>query len=351
MTLKWLLPLLSLCFLAFLMPKKEGFSTFEAKEKLSEYQFFTGKLADLQAAENLLPYQLNTPLFSDYAEKLRFISIPKNAKVTYNEREVFDLPIGTVIIKNFFYYLDAKNPQKGKKIMETRLLARTEETWVSLPYIWNEEQTEAYYEPVGDLKEITRKDENGKKITHYYAVPNENQCNGCHIKNKKKQPIGINARQLNGDFPYKEGTENQLLHWKKLGILEELPDLQQVPKLAVWNDEKTGDLNARARAWLDINCGHCHNPKGPANTSGFHLDYWETDLNKLGVHKSPIAAGGGGGNRNYDIDPGNPDGSILIYRMESMKPGEMMPEIGRKLTHKEGLALIREWILKMEKQN
>lgn len=347
--IKWLLPLLALCFLAFTMPKKMPIIEFVPKEKLSEYQFFTGNIANLQPVDNVIPYQLNTPLFSDYAEKLRFICLPPNTQAIYNEKEAFELPIGTVIIKNFFYYLDAKNPEKGRKIMETRLLARTAETWVSLPYIWNDEQTDAYYEPVGDIKTVTRKEETGKKISHFYAIPNENQCNGCHIKGGKKMPIGINARQLNGDFSYKEGKENQLLHWKKLGILAELPDLQQVPKLAVWNDEKTGDLNARARAWLDINCGHCHNPKGPANTSGLHLDYWETDENKLGIHKAPIAAGGGGGNRNYDIEPGNPDASIIIYRMESMKPGEMMPEIGRKLTHKEGLALIREWILQMKK--
>lgn len=336
-------------FFAFLTPKKQAVDGFVAAEKLSDYQFFTGKLADFQPVEKVIPYQLNTPLFSDYAEKSRFIRLPDNTQAIYNEREVFELPVGTVIIKNFFYYLEAKNLSKGKKIMETRLLVRTENTWLSLPYIWNEEQTDAYYEPVGDLTTVTRKDENGKKITHNYAIPNENQCNGCHIKGGKKMPIGINARQLNGDYPYKEGKENQLLHWKKIGILAELPDLQQVPRAAVWNDEKTGDLNARARAWLDINCGHCHNPKGPANTSGLHLDFWETDLNKLGIHKAPIAAGGGGGNLNYDIEPGNPDASILIYRMVSMKPGEMMPELGRKLTHKEGLALIREWISKMEK--
>ena len=63
--------------------------------------------------------------------------------------------------------------------------------------------------------------------------------------------------------------------------------------------------------------------------------------------KPPIAAGRGAGNYKYTIVPGHPDESIMVYRINSTDPGIMMPELGRKLIHKEGLDLIRQWIEEM----
>ena len=107
-------------------------------------------------------------------------------------------------------------------------------------------------------------------------------------------------------------------------------------------------LDLRARSWLDINCGHCHSSQGPANTSGLFLDIHQTDPYKFGILKPPVAAGRGSGDRAYDIVPGKPDQSILVYRMEENDPGIRMPEIGRTIAHKEGLQLIKDWIKEME---
>jgi hypothetical protein len=108
----------------------------------------------------------------------------------------------------------------------------------------------------------------------------------------------------------------------------------------------TGDLNARARAYLDVNCGHCHSRQGPANTSGLFLDIQEKNSSHLGVNKTPVAAGRGAGDLKFDIVPGQPQNSILIYRMKTNDPAIAMPEIGREQVHKEGVALIEEWIRK-----
>jgi uncharacterized repeat protein (TIGR03806 family) len=170
---------------------------------------------------------------------------------------------------------------------------------------------------------------------------------GCHENNKVMQPIGPTARGLNRTFDYAGGPENQLAHWAKAGILEGAPEPQDAPRMAVWNDPATGTLDQRARAWLEANCAHCHNPAGPARTSGLDLRAVEDDWAKAGVWKMPIAAGRGSGGRLYDIIPGKPDQSILVYRMESTEPGVMMPELGRRLTHAEGIALVREWIAGM----
>ena len=110
---------------------------------------------------------------------------------------------------------------------------------------------------------------------------------------------------------------------------------------------KTGSLDARARAWLEINCAHCHNPAGPARNSGLDLLASQTNPTAYGVYKAPVAAGRGSGGREFDIVPGQPDKSIMVYRIASTDGGIMMPELGKRLVHEEGLALIREWIAAM----
>jgi uncharacterized repeat protein (TIGR03806 family) len=319
--------------------------TSNLKDKLSDYQFFVGNIADLKPAEGIVQYALNTPLFSDYTEKLRFIKLPEGKTVAYNDKEVFDFPEGTTIIKNFYYPNDFRNAAKGRRIMETRLLIHENNTWKALEYIWNDEQTDAFLEVAGDTKEVSYIDKEGKRKKHEYSFPNLNQCKGCHNRNEAMTPIGPSARQLNGNLP--NTTENQLLTWQKTGILTNLPAIENVPKAAVWNDPLTGSLDARARIWLDINCAHCHRPEGPASTSGLNLSIHNEDKTTLGFNKVPVAAGRATGSRTADIVPGHPEDSILLLRLESIDPGIMMPEVGRRTTHKEGVELIKQWIKAM----
>lgn len=316
----------------------------EDKENLSEYGFFEGNIAEQKPSIELLPYALNTPLFSDYAEKLRFIKLPDGAKVPYNATGVLDFPKGTIIIKTFYYPLDMRHPTEGRRLMETRLLVHENEGWRALEYVWNDAQTDAYLEVAGERKSVQWIDNQGKRQKIDYAIPNLNQCKGCHNRNEIMTPIGPSARQLNGDLVYGDVAENQLTHWQKIGVLEGLPDLKNVPKMPIWSDAKDGTLNERARAWLDINCAHCHNEQGPAKTSGMYLDIHQTDLQKLGLNKTPVAAGKGSGGRKFGIVKGKPEESMLVYRIESLDPGEMMPEVGRKMQHKEGITLIKAWI-------
>lgn len=313
------------------------------EELLSGYGFFTGRMADMIPAEGVIPYQLNTPLFSDYAEKTRFIKLPQGAAVPYNANGVLQFPVGTVLIKTFYF----PQTDKGKRLMETRLLIHEARGWKALEYIWNDEQTDAVLEVAGDRKPMTITNPAGREIAFDYIMPNLNQCKGCHNTNDVMQPIGPSARQLNGDLPYASGTENQLLHWSRLGILKGLPPINEVPATPVWNDPATGSLNDRARAWLDINCAHCHKQDGPARTSALLLSYDEKDSTRLGFYKTPVAAGRGSGGLQYNIVPGHPEKSILVYRMASTDPGVMMPELSRKLVHAEGLELIKAWIRQM----
>jgi uncharacterized repeat protein (TIGR03806 family) len=318
------------------------------KETLSEYGFFKGKMAEQIPVDGIMPYQLNTPLFSDYAEKLRFIQLPRDSVIRYDSLNVMHFPVGTTLIKTFYYPHDMRHPEKGRRLMETRLLVHNPGGWNAWVYIWNEEQTEAYLEVAGDRKPVSFTDHNGRSVAFDYIIPNLNECKGCHNTNEIMTPIGPTARQLNGNFHYTGGSENQLQHWVKAGILRGLYDVSHAPKAPVWNDPATGSVADRARTWLDINCAHCHKPDGPAKTSGLFLSINENDPTKIGINKPPVAAGRGSANLQYDIVPGHPEKSILVYRMASTDPGIMMPELSRKLTHKEGLELVKQWIREME---
>jgi uncharacterized repeat protein (TIGR03806 family) len=241
---------------ALLKQQSAGKTAELGKGKLSEYGFFIGNLNDLKPAEDVIPYDLNTPLFSDYAQKLRFFKLPKGTKARYREKEVLDFPVGTYIIKNFYYYHDETNKSAGRRIVETRLLLHEADGWKTLPsYIWNDEQTEAFMTVEGGTRNVSWVNEAGKKQELAYSIPSQTLCKSCHVKNNALTPIGPKARQLNRDHLFALGIKNQLSHYAALGLLADLPELSQVRKTPVWDDAKTGSLHGRALAYLDMNCG------------------------------------------------------------------------------------------------
>ncbi len=316
-------------------------------EKLSAYGLFEGNGATQQPVKGVVPYDIRTHLFYDYATKYRFVWMPSGTSAKYHEQEVFDFPVGTVLVKTFAYLHDLRDPSKGRRLVETRLLIHRKDGWIGLPYVWNDEQTEATLRIAGTRKDVHWIHTDGKERKLNYIVPNTNQCLGCHENRKVMRPIGPKARNLNKDCAYPQGIENQLTHWSNVGYLQGAPAADRAPRMAVWNDPRTGTLDQRARAWLEMNCAHCHNPDGPARTSGLDLTSIQIDPAKMGIRKTPTAAGRGSGGRFYDIVAGKPDASILVYRITSLEPGVMMPELSRRLIDEEGVALIREWIASM----
>jgi uncharacterized repeat protein (TIGR03806 family) len=318
---------------------------------ISEYNLFKDPARQIPN-DGVVPYDLNSPLFSDYAAKHRFVYVPEGQQARYDDKEVFDFPVGSVIVKTFAFLNDMNDPAKGERIIETRLLVHKPDGWVGLPYVWNEDVTEARLAVAGGRAEVSWIHTDGSEREVNYIVPNMNQCKQCHENAGALQPIGPKARHLNKDYAYESGAENQLVHWSKTGILDGLPeDVETAPRCAVWDDPASGTLDERARAYLDINCAHCHNPDGPAHTSGLDLTFYEDDPFRWGVYKAPVAAGRGSGGHLYGILPGKPEQSILLHRMESVDPGVMMPQLPRTLVHEEGNALIRDWIADMKPED
>jgi uncharacterized repeat protein (TIGR03806 family) len=327
-------------------------------------QEFDGQLV---LGPRVTPYDLNTPLFTDYAQKLRTIWMPEGAAATYNADDTFDFPVGAVITKTFFYettsggrvlqVADRSRIYDGEaldlrhvRMIETRVLVHRPQGWVALTYLWNEDQTEARLLRVGAIVPLELVREDGEREAFSYVVPNVTQCASCHapnIETRTISPIGPKARHLNRDYAYDSGSENQLAHLTAMGYLQGLTDPSTAPANAVWTDT-TASLDARARAYLDINCAHCHNEHGPADTSGLYLNAGAPLGGNFGVCKLPVAAGSGTGNRRFDIVPGHAESSVIPYRIASEDPAVMMPEIGRSTSHAEGVALISAWINAME---
>jgi uncharacterized repeat protein (TIGR03806 family) len=313
---------------------------------LSSYRFFADGPAQV-AGEGVVPYDVNSPLFSDYASKHRFLFLPE--PMAYTDSGVFDLPVGSVLIKSFGYRADLRQADSAERLVETRLLVHGEAGWEGLVYVWDDAQSDARLQVAGGIVPVEWIDAAGEARQLQYIVPNINQCENCHIAGDTAQPIGIQARHLNRDYPYAEGTANQLAALGERGLLTGAPaDPATAPRAAVWDDPESGTVEERARAWLDINCAHCHSPTGPARTSGLDLRAEQTEPALYGVCKTPVAAGAGSGGRQYGIVPGQPDESILVFRLESVEPAIRMPEILRQTVHTESVALVREWIAGLE---
>lgn len=315
-------------------------------KELSQFGFFAD-LAAQRPADGVVPYRLNTPLFSDAALKMRFVFVPQGQQAGYDADEAFDFPVGTALVKTFAFPADYRTPDKDLRIIETRLLLHRADGWHALAYVWNDTQTEATLKIAGARIDIATIDAAGAPLSFTYSVPNRNQCKGCHDLGGAISPIGPKARNLNGSFTYHDGAANQLDRWTALGILAGAPAAADAPAVPDYL-EAARPLDARARAWLDVNCAHCHRPEGPASNSGLFLTWGEKEPVRYGVNKRPVAAGKGSGDRQFDIVPGDPDASILIYRVDSVEPGVMMPELGRHLPDPAAVALLREWIAAMK---
>ncbi|MFZ3512606.1 right-handed parallel beta-helix repeat-containing protein [Vibrio harveyi] len=334
---------------------------------LSQYNLFedakdpTQNLNLAASAKGTL-YEMNVELFTDYARKYRFVVMPNEASASYREQEVFDFPVGTVLIKTFALPSSTENARgENEELIETRLLIRRDSGWIALPYVWNEDKTDAYLTAVSVPFERSV-EHNGETLNFTYEVPSRNECTLCHkvesdvsdptgnTQPKGFSPIGPKARNLNSVQDVSDGSPvNQLVHWETLGLFTEaLPDTpENLPKTPVFDTEAGAsnltdtELLDYAKAYLDVNCAHCHRTEGKAASNPFKFEYWRQGISEMGIcargitfHKGPSP---------YVIVPGDPENSVLHYRI-NVDNGNMMPELGRHVVHDEGVQLIADWI-------
>ena len=307
--------------------------------------------------DRVVPYELNTPLFSDYALKERAIYVPEGSAARFVSNGVLDFPVGTVIVKTFYFPADLREPTRDLALVETRVLIRRESAWEAWPYVWDEDQRDATLTPAAPTRVIDFVDESGTARTASYLIPSRNQCVACHVRTEVEDvitPIGPSARNLHRSHDYggDVGPRDQLAYLEELGMLTGLPALESVDAAFDFERVHEGalpsdpdELDAAARSYLDVNCGHCHSPAHRNGvTSQLFLTYDNQDRFRLGVCKRPGSAGAGTFGLDYDVVPGDAERSILYRRLATEEVGAMMPLLGRSLAHDRGAALIQAWI-------
>ncbi|MBC7523452.1 MAG: hypothetical protein H7239_03310 [Flavobacterium sp.] len=321
--------------------------------KLSDYHFFDGDLKNLNPSLGVLPYEPASSLFSDYAHKKRFVWMPNGTKANFDgDANVLNLPVGAALVKTFYY--DNVLPSNTTRIVETRIMIRKTSGWIFAEYVWNNDQTEAYFDLNGSYTDIQWKDENNVIKNVNYRIPNEVQCIVCH---KAKQivngvevinniPIGIKPQNLNTNYTYEAESKNQLTKWIDYGYLQNNFSLPSTQNSTVNYKDTSKDLEVRARSYIDINCAHCHQLDRHCDYRPMRFAFSETANNhaNMGVCVPTSDMQDFPSQLSSVVTPQNIDQSMLFYRINTTNESYRMPLHGRTLIHTEGVLLIKDWI-------
>ena len=307
--------------------------------KLSDYRFFIGDMKNQDPAFGLYMYEPASALFTDYAHKKRFIWMPQGSKASYvSDDEVFNFPIGTALIKNFYY--DDVQPSGNTRIIETRVMIRKSTGWIFANYVWNSQQTEAYLDLNGSNTAISWI-QNGQTKSTTYRIPSGTECHTCHKINDQPIPIGLKPQNMNVDYAYEDGTQNQLQKMIQIGYLQNTLPGTIVSTVNYLDQSKSVDQ--RFRSYIDINCAHCHSEGKHCDYRPMRLGFSETaNPVNLGLCVEPDEVLDPA--LVYIIKPADINRSMMYYRLNSTLPSERMPLLGRSIVHEEGIQLMEEWI-------
>ncbi len=340
-----------------------------------------GLFADIRnqiPADGVVPFEVTSPLFTDYALKHRFVTLTDGGQIEYfNDTTRWQSPPGTIYIKTFAFPPNEDDPDNGglEQLIETRLMVHKtaaddrlgcsgeESCWDVHVYVYNEDQTDAICEAGGVTKSVTFTDPLAEEqvTIEKYHVPNNGECRQCHGPPPETRTLGPSTGMLNRGNDYQGNVvANQVdalndLEWlapEPFDPRTTYPD----PITLIAGCQTPACYHDAARSWLNMNCSHCHAPDGELDDQGLFLDYATLDpatatfaeFTSWGVCRTPTSAGNLTDACRFkpvDIWPGDPDKSILLCRLESVIPGEMMPTLGRSVVDEQAVAIIRQWIV------
>ncbi len=348
-----------------------AFPSDKAPAKLSAWNAISSNGTTMSHHTAVVPYDLSSALFTDYALKMRAIYVPAGKQITYTTTGTLEFPVGTAIYKTFYFPkatgTDPKLVPVGKatvspqgstidlskhRLIETRIIVREANgKWTGTTYLWDADQKDASLNTSGKYVEMELISPTGAPEPFTYVVPNQQTCQKCHATETggggEVLPIGPKVRNMNKDYDYGNGArKNQITNLNDLKLLAGFPGLASAPANVDWTDA-TKPLGERAKAYLDVNCAHCHNGKGNASQSGLKLTYEDVGsaaTSLWGVCKKPLAYSLTEPGYRYDVNPGSPQTSILLYRLNTTLTGDIMPVVGRQTIHSEATSMLADWI-------
>lgn len=298
----------------------------------------------LAPAPELIPYEVNAALWSDGTYKPRFMVVPKPERILLQEDGTWLFPEGSILIKSFGFEFEKGN-EASRRLVETRFMRLRRGQWEFSTYRWNDEGSDAELLSERTTVRFTLRDGDQTEIVDY-GFPEEGDCRTCH-GTQISSVLGVKTAQLNREHDYDGVTANQLQAMDEIDLLEieaqtEL-DPESMPRMAN-PTEGEGSLQAQARAYLDANCAHCHQPNGWASSDIMMDLRHDTALADSGLCDLMLFAGWKGIPR---IAAGDPEGSGLLQRMW-LDNEFRMPSLAVSRPDERGIGVIEDWVSELE---
>lgn len=296
-------------------------------------------LSTLTPATGLIPYTVNSPLWSDGAVKTRWFAVPNDGapyaaseQIGFAPTGEWSFPNGTVFVKHF--ELTVNEITGERKRLETRLLVRDANGEVyGVTYKWKPDNSDAdLVTPAGLNEDITITGASGATRVQKWSYPSRGQCLQCHTP-AASYVLGQKTHQMNGNYTYPSTgrTDNQLRTFIHLGLLNPAPSESEIPTFlkAVAVTNPTASVQHRMRSWIDANCSQCHRPGG-AGVTGFYDARLYTPLNDQNLINNYVKF------RDFT-------GSALYQRDNLIGPGQM-PPLAKNVVDEDAMENLRQWI-------
>ncbi len=298
--------------------------------------------ANLTPKAGMIPYTVNSPLWSDNAQKVRWIGLPGNAKILFAANGEYAFPGGTVLVKHFD--LKVNEVTNAMRRLETRVLVLDASggNGYGVTYKWRGDHSNAdLVSDAGQSENITITTNGGSRVQSW-RYPSRNECLACHTTNAGFV-LGPKTRQLNGSYAYPGGsTDNQLRTWNYLRMFTSdigegsIAGLRKMVKV----DNTSASLETRVRSYLDANCAMCHRPNGVNSNWDARFDIamdqqgiiHGTVLNQLGVNGARV------------VVPQDLAKSMMHVRMNSNDDSRQMPPLARNVIDTTAVSALAQWI-------
>lgn len=285
------------------------------------------------------PFAPQYPLWSDGANKRRWMFLPEGTRIDGSDPARWRFPVGTRFWKEFAF---------GGRRVETRLLWKTAASgWLAATYVWNDAGTDARLAPEAGLPGVVEIAP-GRR----HSIPSRGDCAACH--GPERAPLGVNALQLSDD------RDPHAIHGEPL--TPGLVTLRTLLDARLLTPHRSGAAGGQPRiaarhpltramlGYLAANCGTCHDGGAAITAQVPSLAYKDIMRDGDAVARSLVAqptrwqAPGTGNRPTLLLDLDAPEASALLLRMASRRPSSQMPPLGTVVRDEQALDAIKGWL-------
>ena len=338
-----------------LVPNADDGQHVNFPRKLSETGLFTST-KEQTASPGVTSYEINAAQWADHASADRWMALPGAEPVQIDSDAKWIFPDGAVLAKTVSIEMSQGDSNSVRRL-ETQVLHREEGAWRPYTYAWNDEQSDAeLVDAAGFTRTLQIRDAQSPSglREQSYRFASRGECQMCHnpwvemkttsIGIQSASPLAVSSMQWNTSLP-EDPAQNQMTalhgHGWLAGSVAESPS--STGRFANPYDT-TAVLEERVRAYLHVNCSHCHQPHagGSATIDLLH----DVKLADAKLIDAKPGQGAFGISAARIVSPGDPLGSVLHYRMATIGSGRM-PRIGSEEVDEQAVAMIREWIAQL----